>query len=102
LAGERQVQTSFTYTPDAGRATALLGNTPDAYSQTWHLPTAPNPPTGKEWVELIAAEMDKKPSYRVATKTIVKIMGLFMPLMRESVEMLYQYDRDYVFRQLKI
>jgi hypothetical protein len=24
-------------------------------------------------------------------------MGLFMPLMREMVEMLYQYDRHYVF-----
>lgn len=28
-------------------------------------------------------------------------MGLFMPLMRESVEMLYQYDRDYVFDSSK-
>jgi nucleoside-diphosphate-sugar epimerase len=31
---------SFTYTPDAARATALLGNTPDAYNQVWHLPTS--------------------------------------------------------------
>lgn len=57
--GSDRFSHSFTYTPDAGRATALLGNTPDAYNQTWHLPTAPNPPTGKEWVELIAVEMDK-------------------------------------------
>ena len=34
---------SFTYTPDAGRATALLGNTSDAYNQVWHLPAAKNP-----------------------------------------------------------
>jgi nucleoside-diphosphate-sugar epimerase len=26
------------WTPDASRALALLGNTPDAYGQTWHLP----------------------------------------------------------------
>ena len=26
------------YTPDAGKATALLGNTPDAFGQSWHLP----------------------------------------------------------------
>ena len=25
------------YTPDASRATALIGNTPDTYGQTWHL-----------------------------------------------------------------
>lgn len=99
--GSDQYKHSFTYTPDAGKATALLGNTPDAYGETWHLPTAPNPPAGKEWVELIAAELDKEPKYRVASKTIVKIMGFFMPLMRESVEMLYQYDRDYVFDSSK-
>lgn len=26
------------WTPDASRATALIGNTPEAYGQTWHLP----------------------------------------------------------------
>ncbi|MFN4763008.1 hypothetical protein ACKGJN_07805 [Gillisia sp. Q332] len=24
-------------------------------------------------------------------------MGVFVPVMKESVEMLYQYDRDYIF-----
>ncbi len=28
-------------------------------------------------------------------------MGLFMPVMKESVEMLYQYDRGYVFDSSK-
>lgn len=88
---------SVTYTPDAGKATAMLGNTPDAFNQVWHLPTAANPLTGKEWIETIANEMDVKPKYQVATKFIVKVMGLFIPIMREMPEMLYQYDRDYVF-----
>lgn len=92
---------SFTYTPDAGKATALLGNTPDAYGQAWHLPTASDPPDGKEWVELVAREMNTDPSYRVVPKWMVRVMGLFMPVMRESVEMLYQYDRDYIFDSSK-
>lgn len=29
---------TLVWTPDASRATALIGNTPDAYNQTWHLP----------------------------------------------------------------
>ena len=29
---------SLIWTPDASRATALIGNTPDAFGQTWHLP----------------------------------------------------------------
>lgn len=92
---------SYTYTPDAGKATALLGNTEDAYGQVWHLPTAPNPFTGKEWIEAIAKEMGAKPNYQVAPKFLVKVMGLFMPLMRELVEMMYQNDRDYVFDSSK-
>jgi len=88
---------SFTYTPDAAKATAILGNTPDAYNQTWHLPTAPDPMTGKEWINAIATAMNTAPKYRVAGKAIITIMGLFNPLMKELVEMLYQCDRDYVF-----
>lgn len=92
---------SFTYTPDAGKATALLGNTDDAYNQVWHLPTAHNPLTGKEWVEAFAKEMNVKPRYQAAPKFLVRIMGLFMPIMKELVEMMYQYDRDYVFDSTK-
>lgn len=92
---------SFTYTPDAGRATALLGNTPDAFNQVWHLPTAPNPFTGKEWIETIANEMGVEPKFQVVPKLLVRIIGLFVPIMKETVEMMYQYDRDYVFDSSK-
>ncbi len=92
---------SYTYTPDAGRATALLGNTDDAYNQVWHLPTAANPLTGKEWIEAIAKELGVKPKYQAAPKFMIRMIGLFIPIMREMVEMMYQYDRDYVFDSSK-
>jgi nucleoside-diphosphate-sugar epimerase len=88
---------SFTYTPDAAKATAILGNTDSAYGQVWHLPTAANPLTGKEWIEAIAKEIGVAPKYQVASKFLVKIIGLFVPVMKEMPEMMYQYDRDYVF-----
>ncbi|MEM9328425.1 MAG: NAD-dependent epimerase/dehydratase family protein, partial [Bacteroidota bacterium] len=47
---------SFTYTPDAGKATALLGNTPEAFGEVWHLPTAGNPWTMRQWTERFALE----------------------------------------------
>ena len=92
---------SFTYTPDAGKATALLGNTDSAYKQVWHLPTSSNPFTGKEWIEAIAKEMGVKAKIQVAPKFLVRIMGLFIPLMKELPEMMYQYDREYVFNSDK-
>lgn len=92
---------SFTYTPDAGKATALLGNTPDAYNEIWHLPTAKNPPTGKEWIYAIASAMGKQPKYMVLSKGFVRFLGFFIPIMGEIVEMMYQYDRDYIFDSSK-
>ncbi|MDN3669842.1 NAD-dependent epimerase/dehydratase family protein [Echinicola jeungdonensis] len=92
---------SFTFTPDAGKATALLGNTPEAFNQIWHLPTAGNPPTGKEWVYMIAEEMGAQPSLQVIYKWIFHLASPFSPLMREVKEMLYQYDRPYVFDSSK-
>ena len=84
--GNLNCKHSFTYTPDAGKSTALLGNTDDAYGEVWHLPTASNPPTGKEWIDMIAAEFGVKPKVQVAGKFIVKIMGWFNPLMKELYE----------------
>ncbi len=92
---------SFTYTPDAARATALLGNTPDAFNQVWHLPTAANPLTGKQWIELFAKEMGVEPKYSVIPPFMMRLLGVFIPIMRELHEMVYQYDREYVFDSTK-
>lgn len=88
---------SFTYTPDAARATAMLGNAIDAYGTVWHLPTAPDPLTGREWIEAIASELGVDAKVQVAGSFLISLMGLFVPAMRELKEMTYQYDRDYVF-----
>jgi nucleoside-diphosphate-sugar epimerase len=95
--GRMNVKHSFTYTPDAGKATAILGNTEDAYGQVWHLPTTADPYTMKELVTIIAAELGVKPKFMAANRFMVQIIGLFVPIMKEMVEMMYQYDRDYVF-----
>ena len=92
---------SFTYTVDAGKATALLGNTDTAYGQVWHLPTANNPMTGREIITMIANKLGVSQKIQIAPRFLVKIMGLFMPIMKESVEMLYQYEKDYVFDSSK-
>lgn len=91
---------NYTFTPDAAKATALLGNTESAYGQVWHLPTA-EPLTGKEWINAFAKEMGVEPKTQVASRFMVKILGLFNPTMKEFVEMLYQYDRDYDFDSSK-
>lgn len=95
--GPLKYKHSFTYVPDAGKATALLGNTPEAFGESWHLPTAANPLTGKEWIEAIAEALKTTAKYQVAGKNMLRMLGLFIPVMKEFVEMYYQYDQDYVF-----
>lgn len=88
---------SYTYTPDAGRATALLGNTPEAYGEVWHLPTAHPAWTGRQWIEAFAEAYGTRPKYRTVGRFMLWLLGLFVPFMREMPEMFYQYERDYFF-----
>lgn len=92
---------SFIYTKDAARATAILGNTPDAYGQVWHLPTSNARLTGAEWVKLIGKVLNVKGGYRILPKWLLRLSGVFVPFLRELAEMAYQYDRDYFFDSSK-
>ena len=92
---------SFIYTPDAAKATALLGNTPDSYNQVWHLPTNEHSLSGQEWLDLFNKEMNTNKKISILPMFLIRILGLFMPFMREMPEMMYQYDQDYFFDSTK-
>jgi nucleoside-diphosphate-sugar epimerase len=93
---------SFTYIPDAGSATAVLGNTPDAYGQVWHLPTDSRPVTGRQFISMVASEFGTvNPQLSILPKWMLRPLGLFVPVMKEIYEMIYQYDRDYFFDSSK-
>lgn len=91
----------FIYTPDAGKATAMLGNTGSAFNQVWHLPTVKEPVTGREFIEMAAKEFGVKSDFSVIKKWMVQMIGLFNPILKESVEMMYQNEHDYLFSSSK-
>jgi nucleoside-diphosphate-sugar epimerase len=99
--GNPKCRHSFTYVPDAVQATALLGNTPDAYGEVWHLPTHTDPPKGQEWVEEAARQCGTPPKLRSVGRGMLRFLGLFVPIMGQLVEMMYQYEQDYVFSSAK-
>ena len=92
---------SLTYTSDAAHGLVRLSERPDAWNQTWHVPTTPNPPTGKEFVALAAKELDVAPRHRVLSRPMLRIAGWFDPVVAESYEMLYQSDGPYLFDSTK-
>jgi len=90
---------SFTYTPDAAKATAMLGNTPAAYNQVWHLPTDNRQLSVRQLAEIYTS----KPGLAINSLPLwlIRVVGLFIPVMMELPEMIYQYDRDYFFDSSK-
>lgn len=88
---------SFTYTPDAAKATAILGNTSSAYGQVWHLPTSSQRWTGKEFITRAASIKGAKASYTLLSSFLLSVAGLFNRTIRELVEMQYQNNQDYFF-----
>lgn len=96
---------SMTYTLDCGKALPLLARSENAYGQVWHLPTASPPITGEEFIEIAVRKFSRKiemsPRYSVLGRGSIRIAGLFNPLVRETYEMLYQNEDEYVFDSSK-
>jgi len=96
----RRIHT-YTYTPDAAKATAILGNSPDAFDQVWHVPTTKEKLTTRDWITLIAQELNRETKIQTVPKWMLNILGVFVPVMKEFPEMLYQYEQDYLFDSSK-
>lgn len=92
---------SFTYTPDTGKALYMLAQREEAFNQTWHLPTAPNPLTGREFIHAAAQAMHAKDGVTVLALWMMKLAGLFQSDIKESVEMAYQNKYPYIFDSTK-
>jgi nucleoside-diphosphate-sugar epimerase len=92
---------SLTYTLDCGKALSLLARSENAYGQVWHLPTASPPLTGEEFIGIAARKFDVSPRYSVLGRGSIRIAGVFNPLVRETYEMLYQNDDEYIFDSSK-
>ncbi len=92
---------SYTYTPDAAKSLALLADAESAWNQTWHVPTASNPPAGKDFIRMVAKEFGVAPKHRVLSPLLIRVAGLFDSDIRESYEMLYQSDSEYLFDSTK-
>ncbi len=92
---------SFTFTPDCGQALWLLSNSEDAWNQVWNLPTAKSALTGKEIINMAAHIFGASPKHMVIGKGMVGFLGIFIKIMKELKEMLYQYQEDYIFDSSK-
>ena len=85
------------WTPDASRAMALIGNTPDAFGRTWHLPVD-HDRLGYQQLIAVAAEVTgRKIGYTTLPGWVFGIGGRFNQALREAEELLPRYRQDNIF-----
>jgi nucleoside-diphosphate-sugar epimerase len=78
----------YVYVPDVGPIALALAEKPEARGRWWNF-AGPGTTSQKEMAEMAFAVTGRKPKIRVVGKTMLRLIGLFNPFMRELVEMHY-------------
>jgi nucleoside-diphosphate-sugar epimerase len=87
---------TYTYIDDYARGLVTLGSRDAALGQVWHVPSAPTLTT-RALLEMVWAEAGTgKPRVMAMRRGMVKVVGLFNPLVRELDEMMYEWEKPYV------
>jgi nucleoside-diphosphate-sugar epimerase len=94
VAGDPNQPHTYTYAPDVGRGLTILGEREEALGQAWHLPS-PETLTTRQFVEMIFEEVGKPARIQAAPKILLRAMGLFNPGIRETIEMLYEFEEPF-------
>ena len=95
VAGDPDQPHTYTYAPDIGRGLVVLGEREEALGRAWHLPSSETVTT-RRFVETIFEEVGKPARVQVAPKILLRAMGLFNPPLRETIEILYEFEEPFV------
>jgi nucleoside-diphosphate-sugar epimerase len=96
LIGRTDIPHTHTYVKDFGKALVILGQRAEADGYAWHVPNAQPRMTQGELVRLFAEEAGVEPKIGSMGKLMMSIGGLFIPEAKESVEMMYEFERPFV------
>jgi nucleoside-diphosphate-sugar epimerase len=78
----------FIYVPDLAKTLIALSEKEEAYGKAWNV-AGPAPITTRQFAELVFTAAGRKTRLRAANKLMLRVMGVFSPMMREIVEMHY-------------
>ncbi len=98
--GNPNLPHTYSYVPDIAVGLATLGTDARAAGQVWHLP-GPQTVTTRALLDLAAGEVGHPVAVRSVPKVLMRALGLFNPMMRELVEMTYEFDEPFVLDTTK-
>ncbi len=93
--GNPDMPHTYSYIPDIGKGLVILGEHDEAFGQVWHLPNA-KAVTTRQFAEMVYAESGHPLRIQTAPRLLVRGMGLFIPMMRELGEMIYEFEEPFV------
>lgn len=95
LVGNLDLPHTFSYIKDFAKGLVTLGSNDSAFGEAWHTPNAPTIST-REMLGLIEKELEVKIKVRAAGNTMITILGLFSPMIKEVKEMMYTWEEPYI------
>ncbi|WP_277678318.1 NAD-dependent epimerase/dehydratase family protein [Gracilibacillus dipsosauri] len=93
--GNMRIPREFVYLPDAAKMILELAYHDDAYRQNWHIP-GPGLISGRDIVKIAQQVNGSNKIVLPLGKFSLSILGLFQPVMKEVVEMLYLTEEPFV------
>ncbi|UUZ87222.1 hypothetical protein LJK88_50340 [Paenibacillus sp. P26] len=93
--GNMTVPREYVYLPDAARMIVEIAARPESYGQNWHIP-GPGVISGRDIVRIAQRASGKRKAVVPLGRISLSLIGLFNPVMREVVEMLYLTEEPFV------
>jgi nucleoside-diphosphate-sugar epimerase len=100
-AGPAGTPHEFVFAPDAGRVIAELAGSDDCYGQAWNF-AGPEPISGAGFIQKVYQAVGREPRFRTAGRTVLRLIGVFRPVMRELPEMLYLQETPVLLDDSKL
>jgi nucleoside-diphosphate-sugar epimerase len=101
LIGRTDVPHTHTYVKDFGTALVILGGSDGADGQIWHVPNDRPTMSQGELVRVFAEEAGIEPKISSMGRLMMSIGGLFIPEAKETVEMMYEFDKPFLIDSSK-
>jgi nucleoside-diphosphate-sugar epimerase len=100
LMGNIDLPHTFTFIDDFGKALVVLGEHDEALGQAWHVPNSPTV-TPRAFVTMAAEAFGVQPKMMVAGSLMMRLIGLFVPEIKEMIELEYEVVKPYIVEDSK-
>lgn len=86
---------TLSYLPDVAWGLVTLAEREESLGEIWHLP-AGEPLTGRQLIDMVFEELWQRPRMGLIRRPMMRLAALFSPMIRESLEVLYQFEYPFI------